>query len=96
MATEQLFLTVDIERRGYGRRYSSLPVDTRDRDGFTIDCTNGYLQPAQYDVRVGDTVFWRDQGRLISATATAITRDEHRIYVQVSDAQPLPPETFHF
>jgi hypothetical protein len=44
MTFEQSYRTIDIERRGYGRRYTWLPVDQLSRDAFMIDCTSTYTR----------------------------------------------------
>ncbi|MEN9934245.1 MAG: hypothetical protein RLZZ387_824 [Chloroflexota bacterium] len=89
------FLTVDIERRGYGRRYSSLPVDELGREGFAIDFTGAYTRPEQIDIRRGDVVRWRDGGRLVEAQVATVQRDGLWLRVTVDDAHPLPPEAFY-
>ena len=40
------YLTVDIERRGYGRRYTGFPVDSLSREGFSIDFNGQIHVPA--------------------------------------------------
>jgi hypothetical protein len=91
---QQVYRTVTIERRGYGRRYTWLPVDTLSRDGFAIQFEGSYLRPDMIDIRPGDTVFWQDSGRRVEATVTAVERDETALRVHVGDVQPLPPDVF--
>jgi hypothetical protein len=93
---EQQLLTVDIERRGYGRRYTGLPVDERTRTGFRIDFAGAYTRPAQIDIRVGDIVRWRDGERYIQAAVAEVSRTDETLHVAVRDAAPLPPEGFYF
>lgn len=91
---DQPFLTVDIERRGYGRRYSGLPVDTLSRQGFSIDFTGAYMRPDMIDIRPGDTVRWRDGERQIQATVAEVRREDSALHVSVAGLVPLPPEAF--
>lgn len=92
----QNLTTVTIERRDYGRRYSELPVDQIDREGFEIDCSGAYTRPAQYDLRKGDIVRWRQGERVIEATIAAVERSAERIHVTLADAHPLPPDFFYY
>lgn len=92
--SEQRLVTVDVERRGYGRRYTWLPVDTLTRSGFVIDCTNSYLRPEHFDFQPGDMVRWRDNGRQIQANITDVERDGLIVRVSVGEATVLPPEFF--
>jgi hypothetical protein len=89
------FVTVDIERRGYGRRYTSLPVDALERDGFAIDFHGSYIRPEHIDIRPGDVVRWREGGRLVQAQVAAVQLDGLVLQVSVVDARPLPPEAFY-
>ncbi|HMO58995.1 MAG TPA: hypothetical protein PKA05_18660 [Roseiflexaceae bacterium] len=93
---QQSLLTVDIERRGYGRRYSSLPVDERTRDGFMIDFEGARTRPDQIDIQPGDTVRWRDGERHIEGIVEHVSRTPTRLIVAVGGATPLPPEGFYF
>ncbi len=95
MANSPAFRTVDIERRGYGRRYSVLPVDSLARTGFSIDCTGGYITPAMLDIRVGDIVRWRDGERLVQATIVDVQRHDLLLLAVVEGAELLPPEAFY-
>jgi hypothetical protein len=92
---QQPYRTVDIERRGYGRRYTWLPVDSLSREGFSIDFTDAYLRPDQIDIRLGDTVRWREGERLVQAYVADVRREPLALHVRVADATPLPPEAFH-
>lgn len=91
---DQPYLTVDIERRGYGRRYTGLPVDRLSREGFSIDFTGAYMRPEMIDIRTGDIVRWRDGERLVQATVAEVRREELLLHVGVTGATPLPPEAF--
>jgi hypothetical protein len=91
---EQVFRTIDIERRGYGRRYTSLPVDSLSRTEFVIDFTGAYMKPEMIDIRRNDTVRWREGERLIQGQIADVQREEFFLRALVEDAQPLPPESF--
>jgi hypothetical protein len=89
-------VTVDVVRRGYGRRYSGLPVDSRDNDGLTIDCTNSTLRPEHYDLRVGDVVRWPQDGRYVQATIVHVHRNGARLSVTFSEVSLLPADFFPY
>jgi len=91
---QQPYRTVDIERRGYGRRYTWLPVDSLSREGFSIDFTDAYLRPDQIDIRIGDTVRWREGERLLQAQVAEVRREPRALHVLVEGTTPLPPEAF--
>lgn len=86
--------TVTVERRGYGRRYSDLPVDQRDLEGFLIDCTGTLMRPIHYDLRPGDIVRWRDGERIIEGLIAGVERSEQSVQVRLVDVHLLPPEFF--
>lgn len=88
-------LTVDIERRGYGRRYTWLPVDDLRRDGFAIDFTGAYTRPDQIDIRRGDIARWRENGRLLQGDVAEVHIEGAVLHVRVEGAHPLPPEAFY-
>ena len=67
-------VTVDIERRGYGRRYTALPVDERGTEGFVIECRGARLGPERYDVRVGDLVRWRAGAEYLQGVVRRVVR----------------------
>jgi hypothetical protein len=91
---ERPYLTVDVERRGYGRRYTGLPVDILSRQGFSIDFTDAYMRPELIDIRLGDIVRWRDGERLVQATVVEVRREELQLHVSVEGLTPLPPDAF--
>lgn len=91
---ELSFSSIDVERRGYGRRYSCLPVDTIDRHGFTIDCTDSYLRPEMFDLQTGDIVRWIDQGNRLQGYIADVERNGVIIHVVLRDVEPLPPDFF--
>lgn len=94
MLPEHVFRTIDIERRGYGRRYSSLPVDSLSRTEFVIDFTGAYMKPEMIDIRRNDIVRWREGERLIQGLISEVQRDGLLLRGLVEDAEPLPPEAF--
>ena len=88
------YLTVDIERRGYGRRYTGFPVDSLSREGFSIDFNGALMRPEMVDIRPGDTVRWREGERLIQAIAAEVRRDDLWLYVRLEADTLLPSEAF--
>jgi hypothetical protein len=92
---QQSYRTVDIERRGYGRRYTWLPVDSLSREGFSIDFTDAYIRPDQIDIRPGDIVRWREGERQLQAQVAEVQREPRALYVRLDGATPLPPEAFY-
>lgn len=95
MPHEIIYRTVDIERRGFGRRYTWLPVDELSREGFRINCAGAYVQPQMYDIRVGDIVRWREGERQIEGVIAEVERDGEILSARVDGIRPLPPEEFH-
>lgn len=95
MNNGQGYRTVDIERRGYGRRYTWLPVDSLSRDAFTIDCAGAYLRPEHFDIRVGDIVRWRDSERLLQGRVAEVRRSDLLLEALLADVELLPPEAFY-
>jgi hypothetical protein len=94
MSLEQAYKTIDIERRGYGRRYTWLPVDSLTRDAFMIDLQGAYTTPAMIDIRTDDVVRWREGERYIEGRVGEVIREPARVIGQILDAKPLPPESF--
>ena len=92
--TERRLLTVDVDRRGYGRRYTSLPVDEIRRDGFSIRFEGAYIRPEHIDVRLDDIVRWREGGRLFQGRVIAVRREAQALHVTLTDVVPLPPDAF--
>lgn len=91
---DQPYLTVDIERRGYGRRYTELPVDMLSRQGFSIDLTGAYMRPDMIDIRPGDIARWREGERRVQATVVEVRREAAALHVSVEGLVPLPPDAF--
>jgi hypothetical protein len=94
LPAEQIYRTVDIERRGYGRRYTWLPVDTLTNTELVIDCAGAYVTPEMIDIRPEDVVRWRDGKRWVEGRIGEVQRDGALLRAQIEDAHPLPPETF--
>jgi hypothetical protein len=91
---ERPYLTVDVERRGYGRRYTGLPVDVLSRQGFSIDFTGAYMRPEFIDIQPGDIVRWREGERLVQAAVAEVRREEAALHIRVDSPTPLPAEAF--
>jgi hypothetical protein len=92
----QQLQTVDVYRKGHGRRYSALPVDQLDRNAFAIDCNGGPLRPDLFDLQPGDTVRFPQGERYVQATIAAVHRNGRLLSVDLVDAELLPPEYFPF
>lgn len=92
--TERRLLTVDVDRRGYGRRYTSLPVDELRDDGFSIYFEGAYIRPEHIDVRIGDMVRWRKGDRRLQGRVIEVRREELALHVRLADVAPLPPDAF--
>jgi hypothetical protein len=92
--TERRLLTVDVDRRGYGRRYTSLPVDELRQDGFSIYFEGAYIRPEHIDVRVGDIVRWRKEDRRFHGRVIEVRREELALHVTLTEVAPLPPDAF--
>lgn len=88
------FHSIDVERRDHGRRYSCLPVDTIDRQGFSIDCTDSYLRPDMFDLQPGDTVRWIEKGHRFQGTIAAVERNGLTLQASLADVVPLPADFF--
>ena len=91
---DRSLLTIDVDRRGYGWRYRSLPVDTISRTELLIDFAGGTLRPEQIDLRPGDTVRWLDGTRRIQARIADVARDGATLRATLEDAELLPAELF--
>jgi hypothetical protein len=95
MSAEQVYRTIDIERRGYGRRYTWIPVDSLSRSEFVIDLTGSYTRPHMLDIRKDDIVRWREGERLIEGRIAEIHHEGECIRATIEGAHLLPPEAFH-
>lgn len=92
----QSLITITVERRDYGRRYSNLPVDQIDGTGFIIDCSAAYTRPTHYDLRMGDTVRWQQNEQVIEATIASVERSNEQVAVILAGAHPLPTDFFYY
>lgn len=92
---QQPYRTVDIERRGYGRRYTWLPVDVLNHEEFLIDFTGAYLRPDMIDIRPGDIVRWREGERTIQAQVAEVYREPYLLRARLDNVSTLPPEAFY-
>lgn len=88
--------TISVIRRGYGRRYTDLPVDELSQQRIVIDCAGGYLRPALIDLRQGDTVYWREQERYVSGQISQVRRDDQRVIAILKDVQVMPEDCFPY
>lgn len=95
MVNEQVYYTVDIDRRGYGRRYTALPVDALSRTEFVIDFTGAYMRPEMIDIRVEDVVRWREGERRLEGRVISVEREQQRLQASISDVRPVPVEEFY-
>lgn len=95
MVDEPIHRAVDVERRGYGRRYTWLMVDTLTREELIIDCHDGYIRPEMIDIQPGDIVRWREGERLVQALVAGVQRDAGSVRVQLTGARPLPNDAFY-
>ncbi|NOK59098.1 MAG: hypothetical protein GFH27_549349n93 [Chloroflexi bacterium AL-W] len=92
--TQTSFRTVDIERPGYGRRYTGLFVDEVNRQGFSIDFTDMYTRPEMIDIQPGDTVRWKDGERLVTGDIVAVQREDNKLHAVTENIVLLPPDAF--
>ncbi len=95
MSNDRPYLTIDIERRGYGRRYTWLPVDTLTHEGFQIDFTGAFMRPELIDIQPGDIVRWREGERHIEGLVVNVLREGMLLSAQIANARPLPPGVFY-
>jgi hypothetical protein len=92
--SELRLLFVDIVRRGYGRRYTWLPVDRLDREGFEANFEGAYLRPNQIDVRPDDIARWREGDSFFQARVVAVVLDGDWLRVSFDDLQRIPIEVY--
>ncbi len=95
-APDDRLLTIDVDRRMYGRRYSALPVDERERTLVRIACDGTYMRPEMYDIQPGDTIRWQHNGRYVQATVGAVTCTANELHATLRDAHLLPPDYFPY
>ncbi len=94
--TQPSLRTISVIRRGYGRRYTDLPVDERTPQQIVIDCAGGYLKPTMFDLRAGDMVYWREQERYIGAQIAEVRIEGMRLVVVLRDAALMPEDFFPY
>ncbi|HSH82727.1 MAG TPA: hypothetical protein VLA19_29695 [Herpetosiphonaceae bacterium] len=81
--------TVDIFRPHVGKRYTGLPVDHVDVTGFHTNYDGSPLRPEMLDIRVGDEVFWDEDGERLQASIDELVVDGPVIrvaFVNVTEA----------
>jgi len=86
--------TISVIRRGYGRRYTDLPIDELSQQRVMIDCTGGYLKPTMIDLQPDDLVYWREQGRYVTARIERVQRDERRLIAWLRDVKVMSEDFF--
>ena len=82
--------TVDVLRPNVGKRYSGLPVDHIDVTGFHTNYGGSPLKPQLLDIRVGDKVFWLDDGERYQAWVDEVVVDGTLLRVAFTDATAVP------
>ncbi len=89
---EQKLRTIDVERRGYGQRYTGLPVDALTDEGFSIDCAESFLRPEMFDLLQGDVVRWRHEDHYMQGRISRVERNGVGLYVRLEDVRQLPSD----
>ena len=84
--------TVDVIRPNFGKRYSDLPVDHVDVTGFHTDYTGSPLRPQLLDIRIGDHIFWYDEGARLQASVDELVVDGNVLRVAFADVKDAPLE----
>lgn len=84
--------TVDVLRPGVGKRYSRLPVDHVDVTGFHSDYTGSPLRPQLLDIRIGDSIFWVENGERLQARVDELVVEGPLLRVAFADQTVAPPE----
>lgn len=84
--------TVDVLRPGVGKRYSRLPVDHVDVTGFHSDYTGSPLRPQLLDIRIGDSIFWVEDGTRLQARVDELVVEGRLLRVAFADQTVAPPE----
>lgn len=86
------YRTVDVLRPGVGKRYSGLPVDHVDVTGFHTDYEGSPLRPQLLDIRIGDLIFWHDDGARFQALVDEVVVEETLLRVAFTDSNAAPQE----
>ena len=84
--------TVDVLRPGVGKRYSGLPVDHVDVTGFHTDYEGSPLRPQLLDIRMGDQVYWYEEGTRFQARVDELVIEGRVLRVAFADTMTAPPE----
>ena len=84
--------TVDVLRPGVGKRYSRLPVDHVDVTGFHSDYTGSPLRPQLLDIRIGDCIYWHEDGERLKAYVEELVVEGSVLRVAFADHEPAPSE----
>lgn len=96
MQKENSLKTVDVVRRWYGKRYTGLPVDTIDRRGFIIDCTESYMRPEMYDLQPDDVVRWVHDGQQLQGVIATVEYGDAIVTVSFKDVFTLPSDCYPY
>jgi hypothetical protein len=94
LSADRRLITVNIDRRWYGRRYTWLPVDSLSHEGFEINCEESYMKPAQYDLQPGDIVRWQEEGRTLETEIVSVERTAVQVKVGFGEVELLPVDFF--
>lgn len=92
---DQPLYYVDIIRRGYGRRYTWLPVDRLDRDGFAANYNGSHITPTQIDVRIDDIARWREGESYFEGRVTLVQHDDSWLTVSFDNVQHISFEIYY-
>jgi hypothetical protein len=92
---DQRLSFVDIVRRGYGRRYTWLPVDRLDRDGFAADFNGAYLRASQLDIQIGDLARWRDGDSYLQARIAAVAHENEWVLAHFEAVEHISAEIYY-
>lgn len=94
LSADRRLITVNVDRRWYGRRYTWLPVDSLSSEGFEISCEGTYMKPEQYDLQPGDIVRWQEEGRKFETEIATVERTAVQVKVTFGELKLLPPDYF--
>ena len=71
-------------------------MDTIDRRGFTVDCTESYMRPEMYDLQPGDVVRWVQDGQHVQGTIATIECNDTLVSVALKDVFALPSDLYPY
>ena len=83
---------VDVVRPNVGKRYSGLPVDHVDVTGFHTDYAGSPLRPQLLDIRLGDQIFWYEDGARFQARVDELVVEGTVLRVAFTGPAVAPPE----